>query len=221
MQTEKLFTETGGRFAKDIGTFRQKLTAVRALIFDWDGVFNEGYKTGAGHSGFAEADSMGINLLRFGFWLRDGGKLPYCAILSGAMNDMARLYAQREHFHAIRTSIKQKDNALLELQTLSGTTSAQTAFFFDDIIDLQAALTCHLKIFFPKKATPLTKKFVTDHNLYDYMPGNPAGNFALREVCELMLSAMGLFDTVVKYRMQFTGPYEQYLHERNAINPDG
>ena len=73
MQTEQLAalfsTQAGGEFVASPRDLQHRLQNIRAFIFDWDGVFNNGAKTGAGGSGFDEADAMGTNLLRFGFWL--------------------------------------------------------------------------------------------------------------------------------------------------------
>lgn len=206
-----------GTFACGLNDFAEKLRRVRALVFDWDGVFNRGEKTSASHSGFSEADSMGINLLRFGFWLRDEGRLPIATIISGATNEMAEFFARREHFHAVMTGIKQKDAALRELAGRFGFTVDQAVFFFDDIIDLQAAGLAGLRVFFSHPATPLTIHFVKSNNLFDYIPLNEAGNLGVREVCELMLHCMGMFEEVVRHRMQFSESYQKYLAQRDAI----
>jgi 3-deoxy-D-manno-octulosonate 8-phosphate phosphatase (KDO 8-P phosphatase) len=212
------FNSIGGVFAFDYEAFKAKVSSINALVFDWDGVFNRGQKTGSGHSGFSEADSMGINLLRFGLWLRDGS-LPFAAIISGAENEMAAYFAGREHFHAIATGVKRKDLALLKMQNQFGLHLPNTAFFFDDVIDFSAANLAGLRIFFPHPAAPLTKSYVASHHLFDYMPGNRGGELGIREVCELMLSAMELFEPVVRYRMEFSGKYAAYLKARIDVTP--
>ncbi|HRZ41213.1 MAG TPA: hypothetical protein P5228_00755 [Bacteroidales bacterium] len=206
-----------GVFAKDPEAFRNSLRKVKALVFDWDGVFNKGEKTQAGHSGFSEPDSMGVNLLRFAFWLRDGETLPVAAIISGARNEMAELYARREHFHSVVTGIKQKDLALKALCTTYHIEPEEIAFFFDDIIDLGAAKLAGVRIFFAHPSAMATRKWVVANGLFDYMPGHQAGEGALRETCEMMLTEMGLFDQVVQYRMAFSGAYERYLQLRDSV----
>ena len=37
----------------------RQLHGIRALVFDWDGVFNDGWKDAQGGSPFSEVDSMG------------------------------------------------------------------------------------------------------------------------------------------------------------------
>jgi 3-deoxy-D-manno-octulosonate 8-phosphate phosphatase (KDO 8-P phosphatase) len=204
-----------GKFANGFEDFQNRLLKVKALVFDWDGVFNRGEKTGASHSGFSEADSMGINLLRFAFWLHHGKQLPVCAIVSGAGNEMAKYYAEREHFHAVLTGVRQKGEAMARLQQQFGFSNDETAFFFDDIIDLPAAPYCGVRIYFPHAGTPLTNRYVEVHKLFDYMPGCSAGNLGIREVCELMMQALGRFDEVVEARIRFSGPYGEYLLKRD------
>jgi 3-deoxy-D-manno-octulosonate 8-phosphate phosphatase (KDO 8-P phosphatase) len=207
-----------GEFAGGAEAFSQKMLQVKALVFDWDGVFNRGEKTGSSHSGFSEADSMGINMLRFAMWLHMGKTMPVCAIISGAGNEMAKYYAQREHFHAVMTGVKQKGEALMQLQEQYGFCKDETAFFFDDIIDLPAALLSGLRVYFPHQGTPLTNKYVREHHLFDYMPGCGAGDLGLREVCEIMIHSLGRFEEVIGLRMRFDGLYQEYLLKRNEVS---
>ncbi|MFO7723446.1 MAG: hypothetical protein R6V49_09535 [Bacteroidales bacterium] len=215
MKPEQSHTFPTGKFAEGFDAFSARMRQVRALVFDWDGVFNRGEKTGASHSGFSEADSMGINLLRFAMWLHLGKKLPICVIISGAGNEMAQYYAEREHFHAVLTGVKQKGDALQHLREQLNFDQEETAFFFDDIIDLPAARMSALKVYFPHDGKPLTNDYVAAHKLYDYMPSCGAGNLGLREACELMIHALGRFEEVVESRIRFSGPYEEYLLKRN------
>lgn len=209
-----------GVFSKDPETFRAALGRVKALVFDWDGVFNKGEKTQAGHSGFSEPDSMGVNLLRFAFWLRDHERLPVAAIISGARNEMAESYALREHFHSVVTGIKQKDLALKALCGTYNLRPDEIAFFFDDIIDLGAAGLAGLRVFFAHHSATATRRWVEEHGLFDYIPGLKAGEGALRETCEMMLSEMGLFDQVVRSRIAFSGSYERYLLQRDSVKTE-
>ena len=65
MITEEFFK---GVFITDVAIIQQKLQQVKAFIFDWDGVFNDGRKDIQGNSGFSEIDSMGINMMRFSYY---------------------------------------------------------------------------------------------------------------------------------------------------------
>lgn len=54
-----------GEFVINSTALRQKFRTIKAFVFDWDGVFNNGQKNIDGHSTFSEVDSMGVNLIRF------------------------------------------------------------------------------------------------------------------------------------------------------------
>ena len=92
---ERRFRELGGHFVTPPSEIAAKLDGIRALVFDWDGVFNAGRKGGGLASGFSEPDSMGTNMLRFALWRKRSAQ-PTCAVLSGADNPAAREFAQRE-----------------------------------------------------------------------------------------------------------------------------
>jgi len=80
-EIDLLFSGAGGRFCTPPKELQQKLSKARAIIFDWDGVFNNGAKSDSSGSPFSEPDAMGINLLRFSFWLSHH-QIPPTAILS-------------------------------------------------------------------------------------------------------------------------------------------
>ena len=65
---EDKFTGLGGKFLISEEEMERELRKVNVFIFDWDGVFNDGFKDSDRGSGFSEADSMGVNMLRFNNW---------------------------------------------------------------------------------------------------------------------------------------------------------
>ena len=141
----RLFTEAGGKFIAPPEKIVNHLNDIRVIIFDWDGVMGSGRKGEGVSSTFHEADSMGINMLRYGFW-RKNNKLPYAAIITGESNQTAVQFAQRENFHSVYRGVKNKKTALkhlLELYKLSG---SQALFVFDDINDLGIAEMCGLRM---------------------------------------------------------------------------
>src|ERR1043165_362016 len=107
-KTENLFK---GKFLTDSKVFLQKLKKIKAFLYDWDGVFNNGHKTESGSSSFSEIDSMGTNLLRFSHFLKED-ELPLTAIMTGEYNKATVAFSKREHFHALYTGIKNKKDAL-------------------------------------------------------------------------------------------------------------
>jgi 3-deoxy-D-manno-octulosonate 8-phosphate phosphatase (KDO 8-P phosphatase) len=65
------FINLGGTFLTPPSRIKSSLANIKAFVLDWDGVFNDGRKTSETDSTFSEIDSMGINLLRFDYWLRN------------------------------------------------------------------------------------------------------------------------------------------------------
>ena len=123
-EIEQTFTALGGQFITPVDTLTEKLRSVRAIVFDWDGVFNDGIKTEAGSSSFSEVDSMGTNLLRFGLWMHQGGQLPVAAIITGVTNSLSETLVRREHFHASYSQAKHKIDVL---SSFAGPVSSATA----------------------------------------------------------------------------------------------
>ena len=192
----------------------EKLADIRAFLFDWDGVFNEGTKAAGASSPYSEPDSMGTNLLRFGGW-RQHGTLPVVGILTALDNPTAVGLARREHFQVVYFGFKHKAEALDHLLETYQLRPSQVAFVFDDVIDLSVARQCGLRFFVNRPASPLLRRFVTERKLADYCTGNSGGSHAVREICELILGLQGQYEATVEERIAFHGSYARYLAERN------
>ena len=207
----KMFAAAGGRFLTKPTALAGRLGAVRALLFDWDGVFTDG----RGGSGFAEADSMGVNLLRFGFWLRDG-KLPPAAIVSGRENPAALEFGDREHLHAVYTGVGDKRTALGHFRDAYRLAPDQVAAVFDDVNDLAVARECGVRILVHRPGGPLFRRSVAAGKLCDYVTANPGSACAVREAAELMLGLMGMFEAVIDARVASNPSYREYFAQRQS-----
>ncbi|UHG92451.1 phosphatase [Spirosoma oryzicola] len=216
---EKIFTGLGGQFVTPVDALTEKLRAVRAIVFDWDGVFNDGVKTGSGSSSFSEVDSMGTNLLRFGFWQHQNGQLPVVAIITGVINELADALVRREHFHACYSQAKNKVEVLAHLLDQHKLQPHEVAFFFDDALDLSVAEVAGVRIMVHRKANPLFTRYVVQNGYADYITGSESGHFAVREGCELMLGLLGQFDSVMLERLRYRPVYDRYYQQRQAIEP--
>lgn len=195
--------------------FLGKAGKVRALIFDWDGIFNDGRK-GEVPSTFNEVDSMGINMLRFGYYLLHG-TLPYAAIVTGEKNETAWQWAQREHFHAVFFRVKHKIQVLDDICGENGLRPDESAFFFDDIHDLSLAGAVGLRIMVRNAGASLLADYCRKHQETDYITKNHGGNMALREVSEMILENLGLFEKTVARRSHFDESYQEYLSARDQV----
>jgi len=215
MNIEKLFTGIGGEFHTPFETFASKLKGIRAFIFDWDGVFNDGTKDHQGSSNFNEVDAMGTNLLRFSRWL-DRGELPIVAVMSGERNTLSFQLTTREHFHQGYFRVKNKLQAFHHFAALHNLSPKEIAFVFDDVLDLSLAEEAGIRIMVQHQGSPLFKKYVHEHQLADYVASRSA--YAVREACELLIGTTGNYEEVFSNRAHFTETYAQYLAARQAVN---
>ena len=205
-----------GEFIEDKKIVANKLKNIKALIFDWDGVFHSGYKKSNKESSFSEADSMGINMLRFSYYLKDNA-IPYTAIVTGENNETAGYFAKREHFDQIFLKVKNKVEILNWLTENKGFTNDEVLFVFDDILDLSIAKLCGLRFMVNRNASFMLTSYCKTHRLCDYITKNTADNHAIREISELAISLMGDYNDVIEKRVKYKGDYMEYIGIRNSI----
>ena len=218
-ELEARFSKLGGVFLTPIATLARRLAQVRGIVCDWDGVFNDGAKGDGSSSMFSEADSMGINMLRYALWRERGETLPVTALITGVDNPSARLFATREHFHALFYGTKSKTGAIEALCTEHRVSPDQLVCLFDDINDLGMAFGCGIRVLVRRDASPLLKDYVARHGLCDYITGLTPREHAVREVVELLLGLLGAFDTVVTSRVAWDADYARFFAARQAVTP--
>ena len=212
------FLLEGAHLNASVGDIRKKLTHIRAFLFDWDGVFNNGEKYGDQGSPFSEADSMGTNLLRLGYWLSHDGKMPVTGIITGAVNQGVDYFAKRECLDVCIRGFTDKQIAWKYFLENFDIKPHEVAFVFDDVIDLPIAKDCGLRFCINRKASPAFKQYVIENQLCDYVTASTGGEGAVREVCEFMLSIQGLYSDVVEARMEYAADvYGRYLDDRKRI----
>jgi 3-deoxy-D-manno-octulosonate 8-phosphate phosphatase (KDO 8-P phosphatase) len=212
------FEAAGGEFISPLSVFADKLPAIKAFVFDWDGVFNSGFKQDNAGSPFSEPSSMGLNMLRFSSYLKSG-EIPSIFIITGENNLPALKLAQREHFAAVYLSVRNKLNALEHIKTEFSIDASEVAFAFDDILDLGMAGRSALRFQVNRMANPLMDQFIKDNGLVDYKTGVGGEEHAVREICELIIGLSGNYDQTISERMNFSSMYQSYLKERNSSNP--
>ena len=218
-EIESLFSGIGGSFITPAAQLRRKIDGIKAIIFDWDGVFNQGQKADSGGSPFSEPDAMGINLLRFSFWLRQG-TIPPTAILSGEDNPGSRHLALREHYAAAYLKSTNKKKAFDHFLKRFELSPNQVAFIFDDVLDLGLAEICGLRVQVRRRGSPMFTQWVARHGLADYVTGQEGGQSAVREACELLMGLADGFDQALVERKSFSPGYSRYLDERNLLSTE-
>jgi len=219
MALEQKFIELGGTFLTPARKINSSLARIKAFLFDWDGVFNDGRKTNNTDSTFSEIDSMGINLLRFNYWLRYKQFLRVF-IITGMKNQSATEFSNREHFDGIFLNSKNKKEALESICDKYKIVSKETAFIFDDVLDIEVAKLSGLSFFVGRKSSPLLMDYIRQNKICDYISAFSGEMHAIREICELLMGLSGDYNRTLELRIKFKGEYEDYLNIRNAINTD-
>jgi 3-deoxy-D-manno-octulosonate 8-phosphate phosphatase (KDO 8-P phosphatase) len=203
-----------GTFLTEPAAIQQRLFKVKAYVFDWDGVFNNGTKSSDGSSPFNEVDSMGVNMLRFSHYLRRNVN-PFTAVITGENNAAAFTLARREHFHGVYYNFKNKKDALAHICSQHGLEPHDIAYFFDDVLDLSIAEVCGLRIMMARPGSPLFQGLVERNRLADYITAADGGNNALREACELLIGLGGNYDDTIMQRVRYSERYSEYIQARN------
>ncbi|MCE3229677.1 MAG: phosphatase [Bacteroidetes bacterium] len=220
-ELERIYLALGGKFITPLDEIKTKLQNVKAIIFDWDGVFNDGSKAvtkdGSASSNFSEVDSMGTNLLRFSCYLQKK-EMPVTAIISGEKNETAFYFCKRECFHySFFKTATNKLDSLKYICEKENIKPEQVAYFFDDVLDLGIAEVCGLRILVNQKYNPLFADYCVKNKMVDYITAADGGNHAVRESTELLIALNGNYDTVLTERKNASENYKSYLEGRRAI----
>ncbi len=212
-------TETfKGQFLLEPAELQNRLGNIKAVIADWDGVFNNGMKSNLHPSHYSEIDSMGTNLMRYSFWLKTQKVLPF-VIITGANNPVAIELTKREKFTQMYGHILHKEEALWHFCERHQMTPENVAFIFDDANDLNVAKLCGLRFAVSRLVTPLFSDFIRENNLADYITAAEGGQNAIREITELIMYLQGNYKEVLQDRMQFNTAYREYWNERQFQIP--
>jgi 3-deoxy-D-manno-octulosonate 8-phosphate phosphatase (KDO 8-P phosphatase) len=203
-----------GSFILSPEELAKKLQHIKAYIFDWDGVFNDAHKSLDGTSSYSETDSMGVNLLRFAHYLKQGQSAPV-AVITGEQNKVAFLLAQREHFNAVYYKIKHKETALFHFCKANNLQPSEVLFVFDDVLDFSAAKIAGLRIMVDHSCNPLLVEYAKKNNLVDYLTSHDGEHGAVRESSELIMFLNKLFDKAIDHRATYSPTYVEYLTKRN------
>ncbi|MDX1904273.1 MAG: phosphatase [Thermonemataceae bacterium] len=215
----KIFEELGAEFILPSEQFPEKLKYIKAFIFDWDGVFNAGVKGYNQTSLYSEVDAMGINMLRFAYYLLYQ-ELPLTVIITGENNHSAFQLAKREHFDAVYYHFSHKTEALAHLHKKHTIDNEQIAFIFDDILDISLASQVALRFLIKRKSNPLFLNYTKNNHLCDYITANESGQNAVREITELILGQLGVYEKTISKRIAYTQEYQDYLERRKLIQTD-
>ncbi|HOY29594.1 MAG TPA: hypothetical protein PLR96_11505 [Flavobacteriales bacterium] len=216
MSVLKPFTEHGLRVIGSEKELLRRLARTKAVLFDWDGVFNDGFKDAEGGSPFSEVGSMGVNLLRFALWLRNGS-LPKAAVITGQHNPYAERFAQRERLHGVYMGFTNKPEAFDAFLAKHGLHADEVAFFFDDVLDLPVAARCGLRVMIGSPVTAWLVEQAIARGEVDLVTANSGGNNGLREATDAVIALLANGAEVIDHRVKYSDTYQRYLGERQAV----
>jgi 3-deoxy-D-manno-octulosonate 8-phosphate phosphatase (KDO 8-P phosphatase) len=213
-----IFEEKGAIFPIGHDALTEKLKRVKTLVFDWDGIFNSGEK-GEVPSSFNEVDSMGINMLRFGYYLHHG-QMPVTCVVTGETNHTAFAWSKREHLDFVFYQSKKKADILPWLAERAAVEEESILFAYDDILDLSLAAVAGARMLVPHHASPLFTKYCLDKSLCDYVTFCGGRDSAIREISEVVLYALGRFEETIEKRSAMHEDYKAYLKLRNELTTE-
>lgn len=213
------FSQKGGKFLINDRLFISKLEKIKLFVFDWDGVFTNGLKDADLQSQFNESDSVGLNLLRFSFYLKHQHH-PFIAIISGEKNESAFTLVKREFIHRHYFKFPHKIKAFEHICKNLKLSEEEVAFVFDDVLDLSIAESCGLRLFIQKPAAVLFNEYVIKNQLADYASFSGGANLGVREICELLMGCYENFEETIKHRIEFSEVYKKYLEQKRAIQTE-
>ena len=218
-EISEAFTSIGGRFLLPAEIIKTKLQTIKAFVFDWDGVFNSGFKSEALPSLFSEVDAAGLNLMRYSYY-GVNKTVPLCSFITGEENPAALYLTKREGIHFVFMKVVNKIDAINHLCKRHNLTPAQVACVFDDMNDLSMAKVCGLRFMINKSCNPAFQGYAVNNNMCDYITGNEQPNNPLREICELIIALTGNYEQCILSRTNFDDNYKKYLEQKKSVKPN-
>jgi 3-deoxy-D-manno-octulosonate 8-phosphate phosphatase (KDO 8-P phosphatase) len=161
-----------------------RIQAIRLIAFDVDGIMTDGglYLTDAGEEikRFNSLDGHGLKMLK-----RSGVEL---AIITGRTSKLVEMRAKNLGIMHLYQGIEDKWAAMQDLLARLQLAPEAAAYMGDDVVDLPVMRRVGFCI-----TVPGAPQIVRDHA--HYLTRHDGGNGAVRETCELIMSAQGTLET--------------------------
>lgn len=165
---------------------KAQLEPIKLLVMDVDGILTEGTLSflpdGSEIKTFSILDGLGLKLL-----MHSGVET---AIITGRSSPQVELRAKSLGINYTQQGREDKLTALSELWQRTGYNASNTAYIGDDLPDLSAIRTCQFGA-----TVPNGHWFVRQHA--DWISSTPGGRGAVRELCDLIMSAQGTLDSAL------------------------
>lgn len=156
---------------------------IRLMAFDVDGIMTDGglYLSDSGEEfkRFNSHDGHGIKMLR-----ASGVEV---AIITGRISRCVELRAQNLGIAHVYQGVERKLDAMVDLLNKLKLSRDSAAYMGDDVVDLCVMRHVGLSI-----SVPESPRLVREHS--DYVTQLGGGRGAVREACELIMSAQGTLD---------------------------
>lgn len=163
----------------------ERIGKIKILLSDVDGVLSDGkiYISNSGEEikNFNTKDGFGIvavQKLGVGF-----------GVITGRESEIVNIRMKSLKAKYVYQGITDKVAALHEIMAKAGVTAEETAYIGDDVIDITVFNRCGVS-FCPRDAHPVVR------SVSDYVCHLDGGNGAVREVCDLILTARGGLDMI-------------------------
>jgi 3-deoxy-D-manno-octulosonate 8-phosphate phosphatase (KDO 8-P phosphatase) len=161
----------------------QRIQAIRLIAFDVDGILTDGglYLTDSGEEfkRFNSLDGHGLKMLK-----ASGVEL---AIITGRKSRCVELRANNLGITRLYQGVEDKWGVMQTLLKELKLAPESAAYMGDDVVDLPVMLRVGLSI-----TVPNSPQLVRDHA--HYLTRREGGHGAVRETCELIMSAQGTLD---------------------------
>lgn len=165
---------------------KEKLTQLKLLLLDVDGVLTDGQITytdsGEQIKSFYSKDGLGLRLL-----MDEGIKV---GIVTGRTSKALDHRCQNLGIDLIFDGIKDKSKALDQIVSRTGIAPRHIGFAGDDLIDLPAMSRAGISFAVADAVEEVRARA-------DYVCRHPGGRGAVREICEAILKAGGKWESIV------------------------
>jgi 3-deoxy-D-manno-octulosonate 8-phosphate phosphatase (KDO 8-P phosphatase) len=165
---------------------QKKLTQVKLLLLDVDGVLTDGQITytdsGEQIKSFNSRDGLGLRLLMDNH-IKVG-------IVTGRTSKALTHRCQNLGLDLVFDGIRDKASALDEITQLTGIFPREMAFVGDDLIDLPAMIRTGISFSVPDAPEEVKSRATM-------VTAARGGHGAVREICETILKARGVWDKIL------------------------
>jgi len=164
--------------------FLNRAKLIKLIAFDVDGVMTDGglflSDSGEEFKRFNSLDGHGIKMLH-----ASGVEV---AIITGRTSICVAMRAKNLGITHVYQGVEHKLEAMVDLLTKTNLSRDSAAYMGDDVVDLSVMRHVGLAI-----SVPEAPELVREHS--HYVTRRSGGNGAVREACELIMSAHGTLDT--------------------------